>query len=168
MKYLLEWGQALSTTALCMELLLLAGTIFLVRSAMHPTTFALLAWPGTVAHELAHAAIGFILGAKPCDFSLSPKAMPNGSWQLGSVSFANFHWWSAPPTAMAPLLLAPLSVGLAAEWVAPVWDSGEPLGALWRLGFCTLLLQASWPSSTDFRVAAPGLVILGGLLIWLG
>lgn len=143
-------------------------TFALVRSSLHPTVFALVAWPGTVAHELAHAIVGLLLGAKPCQFSLFPKNMGNGHWQLGSVGFANMTWWNGPWTAMAPMLLAPLSILLTVEWAYPVLAGGELGGALVRLAMCAMFLQASWPSGTDFRVAAPGLAVLGliGLLLY--
>lgn len=160
------WFASLSAGALWLEVCLLGLTVMLVRSSLHPTTFALIAWPGVCAHEASHAALGFLLGAKPCDFSLTPKNLGDGRWQLGSVSFARMRWWNAPFTAMAPLLLAPLAVWLTAEWIPPYWDAGLFFEAAWRLGLCAILLQAAWPSSTDFKVAAPGLVVLG-VLFWL-
>ena len=46
---------------------------------------ALLALPGTFAHELAHLIVGFLLRAKPHGFSVWPT--PRGqTWRLGSVS----------------------------------------------------------------------------------
>src|SRR5262249_33851481 len=49
---------------------------------------ALLALPGTIAHEFMHLIVGFVLGAKPRGFSVWPK--PRGrAWELGSVSFHN-------------------------------------------------------------------------------
>ena len=140
---------------------LVVFTVMLVRSSMHPTVFALVAWPGTLAHELAHVLVGLLLGAKPCEFSLFPKNMGNGRWQLGSVGFSNMTWWNGPWTAMAPMLLAPLAILLTVEWAYPALAGGDLGGALVRLLLCALFMQAAWPSSTDFRVAAPGLFILG-------
>lgn len=160
LSFLSEWWASLDGGALTTLVLLLLLTVALVRSSLHPTIFALVAWPGTVAHELAHALVGFILGAKPREFSLFPKSLGNGQWQLGAVGFVGLRWWNTPWTAMAPMLLAPLSVWAATAWAYPTWLAGDALGALWRLLICALVLQASWPSATDFKLAAPGIGIL--------
>src|SRR5579864_6987860 len=47
---------------------------------------ALLALPGTIAHELTHLIVGLVLRARPHGFSVWPRAQGNG-WRLGSVSF---------------------------------------------------------------------------------
>lgn len=163
--YLANWVEALPGDAIALELVMLGLTLALVRSSMHPTTFALLAWPGTVAHESAHGLVGLLLGAKPCEVSLIPKQNPNGGWTLGYVAFANMRWWNGPPTAMAPLMLAPLAVWLVADWVYPWFQAGFMLEAAWRLALCSLLFQASWPSGQDFKVATPGFIVLG-FLYW--
>lgn len=144
-----------------MLVVMVAMTFALIRCALHPTLFALVAWPGTLAHELAHAAVGFVLGGKPSNLSLFPKSLGNGRWELGSVSFSNLRWWSAPWTAMAPMLLAPLSFVLAVYWAYPVWESGNLATTAIALYVCSTILQASWPSSKDFEVAFPGLVVIG-------
>ncbi len=145
----------------------LALTTWLVRCATNPTVFALVAWPGTVAHELLHLITGLLLGAKPSAMGLFPKSLGNGRWQLGYVEFVNLRWWNAPWTAMAPMLLAPLSLVLTVGWVHPLWLTGDFTGAALGLYLCATLLQASWPSSTDFEVAFPGLVVLALLAAWL-
>lgn len=136
-------------------------TVMLVRCSLHPTVFALVAWVGILMHELAHALIGAILGARPTSMSLWPKSLGNGRWQLGGVSFTNLKWWNAPWTAMAPMLLAPLSIVLAYVWVYPLWADGDFLAAAPALYVCATILQASWPSAVDFEVAFPGLVLMG-------
>lgn len=167
-KTILAWFSALPAEALFLEAGLFGLTALLVRAGLHPTVFALVSWPGTLAHEISHALCGALLGARPCKFSLTPKPLGDGRWQLGSVSFSNLRWWNGPFTAMAPLLLAPLAIWLTAEWATPYWISGEFLAACWRLGLCAMMLQAAWPSSTDFKVALPGLVVLGCLWWVLG
>jgi hypothetical protein len=142
-------------------------TFVLVRSALHPTVFALIAWPGTLAHELSHASVGFVLGAKPASMSLWPKSLGDGRWQLGYVEFTNLKWWSAPWTALAPMLLAPLSLGLTLVWAYPAWSAGNLGSAALALYVCATLLQASWPSTKDFEVAFPGLVVVGLIIAWL-
>lgn len=163
-----DWWNALPGGALFMEILMLGMTVALVRSSMHPTTFALVAWPGTTAHEASHGLVGLLLGAKPCEFSLFPKKAPDGeSWILGYVAFSNLKWWNAPFTAMAPLMLAPIAIWLVAEWAYPWLAKDDLPAAAWRLGVCCLIFQASWPSRQDFKVAAPGLLVLGLLAWWL-
>lgn len=136
-------------------------TFALVRCSWHPTVFALVAWPGVLAHELSHAVVGTVLNAKPTAMSLWPKSLGNGRWQLGAVTFTNLKWWNAPWTALAPMLLAPLSLALVLIWVYPAWAAGDIGAAGLALYVCATMLQASWPSSTDFEVAFPGLVVIG-------
>lgn len=156
----MTWWNGLPTGAYVFVGLLLAGTFALVRAGFHPTVFALISWPGTVCHELAHAAVGFLLNAKPRSFSLLPKNLGAGQWELGHVGFINLRWYNAPWTGLAPMLLAPMAVALATDWAYPHWAAGDLAGAAWRLSFCIVILQASCPSSTDLQVAAPGLLII--------
>lgn len=142
-------------------------TTGLVRCSVHPTIFALIAWPGTLMHELAHGVTGLMLGAKPSSMTLWPKSLGGGRWQLGSVGFTNLTWWNAPWTAMAPMLLAPLSLVLAMWWAYPAWVAGDMGRAGFALYVCATMLQASWPSSTDFEVAFPGLVVMALVGAWL-
>ena len=165
--FLVNVINELPTEAYGMYVALFLLTAGLVRCSLHPTVFALIAWPGTVAHELSHYAIGMILGGKPSSMTLMPKALGGGRWQLGSVSFNNLKWWSAPWTALAPMLLAPLSLVLTQLWVFPIWLSGDVGSAAIALYVCATLLQASWPSSTDFEVAFPGLAVIALLVAWL-
>jgi len=160
------WLNTLSASEITALASLLALTVALKRASFGVGAYALIAWPGTVCHELAHALVGFLLRAQPCNMTLYPKNLGGGRWQLGAVSFRNIRWWNAPWTAMAPLLLAPLSLWLTLTFVSPAWARGQLLSSLLGLMLCSVILQASWPSSTDFKVALPGLVILG-LLAWL-
>lgn len=149
-------------------LAMLALTYGLIRCSMHPTLFAFIALPGTICHEGAHFIVGLVMGGKPSSVSLLPKSLGNGRWQLGAVTFDNLKWWSAPWTAMAPMLLAPLAFLLGLVWVYPTWQSGDITWALFSLYVCATMLQASWPSRTDFEVAFPGLVVIGLIvaLLW--
>lgn len=142
-------------------------TFGLIRCSMHPTLFAFIALPGTACHELSHYAVGLLLGGKPSSISLMPKSLGDGRWQLGSVTFTNLKWWSAPWTAMAPMLLAPLALLLGLVWVYPTWQSGDVVWALASLYVCSTILQASWPSRVDFEIAFPGLALMGLLVAWL-
>lgn len=144
-----------------MYFVLFLMTCALVRCSMHPTAFALIALPGTAAHELSHYIAGKLLGAKPASMSLLPKPLGDGRWELGSVGFTNLKWWNAPWTAMAPMLLAPLALALVLLWAYPAWAAGDFLIAAIALYVCATVLQASWPSDRDFEVAFPGLLIIG-------
>ncbi|WP_198387699.1 hypothetical protein [Burkholderia ubonensis] len=166
-EFLGELINGLPMGAYGMYVALFLLTFGLVRCALHPTVFALVAWPGTLAHELSHAAVGLVLGAKPSSMSLWPKSLGEGRWQLGAVEFTNLKWWNAPWTALAPMLLAPLSLALALTWVYPAWASGDLAATGIALYVCATMLQASWPSSTDFKVALPGLAIIGLIVAWL-
>jgi len=163
-------GQLLGgipTDAYGVYLALALLTAALVRCSLHPTVFALVAWPGTTCHEASHLLVGVLLGAKPTSLSLWPRALGNGSWQLGAVEFTSLKWWNAPWTAMAPLLLAPLSLTLTLTWVYPSWATGDFTSAAIALYVCATILQAAWPSVQDFEVAFPGLVVIGAIIAWL-
>src|SRR2546425_1066726 len=61
----------------------------LLRALRHSMwRIALLSLPGTIAHELTHLVVGFVLHAKPHGFSIWPRPSGN-TWALGSVSFRN-------------------------------------------------------------------------------
>ena len=49
--------------------------------------YALIALPGTLAHELAHFIVAWVLFAHPRFPSLVPIRMESGGWRLGSVAF---------------------------------------------------------------------------------
>jgi hypothetical protein len=166
-EFLGELIDGIPTGAYGMYILLFALTLALVRCSLHPTVFALIAWAGTVMHEASHLIVGAVLGAKPTSVSLWPKSLGDGRWQLGSVGFTNMTWWNAPWTAMAPMLLAPLSLYLALAWAYPALAAGDLSHGGVALYLCATMLQASWPSSTDFEVAFPGLVIIGAVVAFL-
>lgn len=164
----MAWFAGLSSTSGILLVIMAALTVGLLRARLHPLTFAVISWPGTVAHETAHFIVGLLLGAKPTGFSLLPSKNPDGSWTLGYVSFSNTRWWNTPWTAMAPMLLAPLAIYLVPEWVTPTLEEGDFLGAAWRLAICVVTFQASWPSDTDFELALPGFFVFGVIayLLW--
>src|SRR5438128_1601691 len=65
---------------------------------------ALLALPGTIAHELMH----LVLQAKPRAFSIWPRRNSN-DWTLGSVAFGNIGLLNGAFVTLAPLLLVPVA-----------------------------------------------------------
>jgi hypothetical protein len=120
--------------------------------------YALTALPGTVAHELAHFVVAFVLGAQPAFPSLIPVRTQRG-WRLGSVAFRVGHA-RALPIAMAPLLLAPL----AFWWAAALLHRAVPPLYFLHIWIVAALLSASLPSRTDFKLALPAFVVLALLV----
>jgi len=119
--------------------------------------YTVVALPGTAVHELAHFTVALLLGARPSFPSLIPQRTARG-WRLGEVRF-HAGRVRAMFIALAPLLLAPLALWWAAAWLAPgAW----PWYAL-HVWIVAALLQACWPSRTDWRVALPALAVLAAV-----
>ena len=129
--------------------LALVITLALVRGLAHiaqwPWLYALLALPGTVLHEGAHAGVAWLLGAQPQGLSLWPARLADGSFQLGSVRFVP-NAWNVAAISLAPLGLA----GVAALCVAL---AVRVSGWWWRAGavyIAACALSSSWPSGVDW------------------
>jgi len=125
--------------------------------------YALIALPGTFAHELAHYIVAWILAAQPSFPSLVPVRAAGG-WRLGSVAF-RVGRLRAMPIALAPLILAPLALWWAAVLLHP---ASWPLYGL-HVWIVAALLTASLPSTTDVKLALPALAVLIaiGLIAWM-
>lgn len=124
-------------------------------------TYALVALPGTFAHELAHWLVAHALRARPRVPDLWPTRTTDG-WRLGSVAF-QAPWWRAGPIALAPLLLLPASLLWMARLAAPAHGAAFVAHA-WIAG---TLLNASLLSRTDLRLALPVLALAAaGVLPW--
>lgn len=152
--------QALSTG----DILLVAGMLLLIRLAhrLGMWTYALVAMPGTFAHELAHYLVATVLMAKPSFPSLIPQRQEHG-WRLGSVAF-RAGWLRSLPIALAPFALLPLALWWAATWMQPAAGFTYFLQA-WIVA---ALVSASLPSAADFRIALPALGVIGlGVLAYL-
>ncbi|WP_133478905.1 hypothetical protein [Cognatilysobacter segetis] len=121
--------------------------------------YAMLALPGTLAHELAHYGVAWVLRGDPRLPTLWPERNAQG-WRLGSVAF-RAPWWRAGPIALAPLMLLPASLAWIAWLVADARGAWLALHA-WIAG---TLLSAALPSRTDLRIAAPSLLVLGVALV---
>ena len=132
------------------------ATMLLIRLCRHAGMwmYALIALPGTLAHELAHFIVAFILGARPSFPSLVP-VRTQGGWRLGSVAFRVGHL-RALPIALAPLVLLPLALWWAAWLLHP---ASWPLYGL-HVWIVAALLTASLPSPTDLKLALPALSVL--------
>lgn len=127
------------------------------RLGMWP--YAIAALPGTAMHEFAHWLVAMLLGARPDFPSLRPQRGPHG-WRLGSVAF-RAGFLRAVPIVLAPLLLFPL-----AWW----WTLAYVAGAPWpsralHAWLAATLLSASLPSSADWKIARPALVLLALLAV---
>jgi hypothetical protein len=80
----------------------------LEATARSITLYALVTLPGTFLHELAHYTTALILEGNPGSFNL----IPNNS-TLGYITFSP-NWYNSATVALAPLLLAPLTVFFSA------------------------------------------------------
>ncbi|HHV7525808.1 TPA: hypothetical protein ACUNF5_007405 [Burkholderia orbicola] len=124
--------------------------------------FALVVWPGTVAHEALHFAAGLLFGAKPIAFSVLPRRMSDGSLLLGFVQFARLRWWNKLPVALAPFGLLPCSAYLV--WLTLAAPVLSPTGCALKLLAAQLLLGA-FPSGRDWKHAVIGIASIGSLLL---
>lgn len=132
--------------------------VFTLRLRRWPSLYAMLTFPGTLAHELLHYVAGLVTGARPVSLTIIPRRETGGMWVLGEVEFARLRWWNSVPVGLAPLALLPLAIWLAAQSITlPLLDwSGAGIKQLTVL--CAL---SAWPSRQDWAHASIG------LLIWL-
>lgn len=119
--------------------------------------FWVLAWPGTIVHELLHALVGLVLLAQPSNFSILPRRTDMGM-ELGSVGFDNLTWYNKLPIAVAPLLALPIVfvaisvlefsatvAGFATVWIlASMLGQCMPSSQDWRVGFSSPVGVAAW------------------------
>ncbi|WP_312520546.1 hypothetical protein [Massilia sp.] len=140
-----------------------------IGAAAHPAFFVFTA-VGTLFHELAHFSAGLLTNAEPIGMSVVPRRIkrPKGghNWELGSVTFANLRWYNAAPSALAPLLVLLLPLGVAWWRTRGGWQF-EPLDLTLTLALAPQFLSF-WPSPVDWKLAArswpwaPLLALLGG------
>jgi hypothetical protein len=144
------------------RLLVIAAMFLLLRTFRRsPIFYALLYWPATIAHELTHFFVGFILAARPVGFTVIPKR-PKGANHLvlGEVSFLRLRWWNKLPVGTAPLLLIPVGGWLLFQSLPfPLLSQTSLL-----LLFATLQCFAgAWPSPTDWKHAWVTVYVVAGL-----
>ncbi|WP_052409427.1 hypothetical protein [Paraburkholderia oxyphila] len=125
--------------------------LILVRWGRANFAFAMIAFPGTVAHELQHFIVGYFVGARPVRLSLWPRRARDGSYVFGVVEFENLRWWNAAPASLAPLLgfvVAPLVALLRVRngFVLSSWDV-----FIWLL--LGQILASAWPSRVDWQLS---------------
>jgi hypothetical protein len=128
---------------------------------------ALLSLPGTIAHELMHLTVGFLLQAKPQRFSIWPRRSAEG-WMLGAVSFRSIGLLNGAFVALAPLLLLPIAWLCLVHVLIPLWVEGR--WGWWLLAgyLASTALFAALPSLQDLRIGGLSLLLYGaiGALLW--
>lgn len=130
------------------EMLALAGmTVLLAATAFNHWLYSIFNLPGTIAHELAHIAVGFVTNAHPASISLMPKKKKDGLY-LGTASFRNLRYYNALLVTIAPLLLAPLAWWVFRHFVVPLRFTPVCIGSLY---LCGNLVLACVPSTTDWK-----------------
>lgn len=137
-------------TILCFTLLL--------RVRATPWGLAILALPGTFAHELSHFLVGTVLLAKPSGFSLWPKRSGKG-WRLGAVSFRRIGILNGAFVALAPLGLLPLAWLCLIRFSVPAWTGGHWLQWFLAGYLAATLFFGCIPSLTDIRQGGRSLLI---------
>lgn len=125
--------------------------------------------PGTILHEFMHFIVGYVLNARPCNFTVLPRRDLDGNYVMGSVGFRNITFYNAVPAAMAPLFLLPIGYYIN-EMLLPLMPATFLNYVLYVL-LQTIIIENAVPSSADVRVATSsfaGLIlyaILGGAMI---
>lgn len=148
-------------------LIFLCYTALLAARVM-PWGLAILVFPGTFAHELAHFIAGLVLGAKPSGISLRPRRSGRG-WRLGAASFRRIGLLNGAFIALAPLSLLPLAWLCLVHLVVPSWAMQHWAVWLGAAYLAATLLYASMPSVTDIKAGGRSLLMYsaGGILLWL-
>lgn len=132
----------------------------LIASRLGMWAYSLFVLPGTVAHELAHFVIAFLLRANPSFPNLLPKR-DGMTWRLGSVQVVA-NLFTSIPIALAPFLLLPVGLWYAVAIMATA-TGWQHLIHVWIV---STIFIASFPSRQDWFVAMPA--ILCALLVMLG
>ena len=139
-------------------ILVILGYVALLRIRASPWGLAVVALPGTFAHELAHFIIGLILRARPCGFSLWPRR--NGkAWRLGAVTFRHVGILNGAFIALAPLLLLPLGWLSLMYLSVPAWANGHWVSWLGAGYLTATLFYACTPSFTDLKNGGRSLAV---------
>lgn len=127
------------------------GALLLARCARGNALFALIALPGTLAHELLHFLVGFVTLARPVSLSVWPQHTQGGSYVLGEVLFENLRWWNAAPAGLAPMLGYAIAAAVAMMRLRRGYTFSS-----WDLAVWVALAQlifAAWPSTVDWRLS---------------
>ena len=144
------------------HLLIATVLIFnLVAPRLGMWAYSLFALPGTVAHELAHFVVAFLLRAQPSFPNFIPKR-DGDAWRLGSVQAAP-NLITTIPIALAPFLLLPAGLWYAVS----IMSDGTGWWYLIHAWIASTLLVASLPSRQDWFVVMPAFVCALLVLGWL-
>lgn len=122
------------------------------RFGMWP--YCLVALPGTAMHEACHWLLAKLFFSSPTFPNIWPKRSGH-FWVMGSVSFEP-TFLNRFPVAMAPLLLIPIT-GWFVMQIMHQQNGMQYATSGWIAGS---LLHGSLPSSQDFKVAAPAILVL--------
>jgi hypothetical protein len=130
---------------------------------------SLLTAPGTYLHELSHAIVGFLTGARPTRLSIVPNLKQNAEGKIqgtfGVTEFANVNAFNGAFVGLAPLLLIPVGLSLIG---LTTWES--PLLKVLEAWLVASVLYDAKPSSMDLEIAKRfwyGPVILGAAAVAL-
>jgi hypothetical protein len=134
---------------------IIAATI--IKANEDSRYFWILAWPGTVAHELWHLIIAVVTGAKPTSFTVFPRSDSDGM-TLGSVGVENLTWFNRAPIALAPLLSLPIAYSA----IHHIRWSPDVAGILTAWVIASVVAN-SIPSAPDREIA---MTSLSGLAFW--
>lgn len=147
-------------------LLLVLWVVVLLRARVSGWLTALLSFVGTIGHEISHAAVGWVLGARPVSFSIVPKRVGD-RWVLGSVGFANLNLWNSGPVSFAPLLLLVVGFLVHHNLTLPSLESGHY--AVWFLSgyFLAVCVTGSIPSFVDVKIGALSAVMYVGIACFI-
>jgi len=135
---------------------LMLVTQYTIAPRLGMWAFSLFSLPGTVAHELSHWIIAFVLGARPSFPRLIPKR-EGGSWTLGSVKVSPDIVTRIPIT-LAPVALLPLGI-----WYAVAHSEAQGGWYLAHIWVTSTVLYASLPSRQDWLVALPAIICAVGV-----
>jgi hypothetical protein len=128
----------------------------MIRASQSRDIFWILAWPGTVVHEVLHYTVGFMLGARPTEISVIPDRAESNT--IGYVNFDNLNWFNALPTAMAPLLAFPI-----AWWATTVIPLDWSVAGCFWLWVVSAVIAQAWPSTVDFAMGTKKIM---GVVFW--
>lgn len=138
------------------------AVLLTVRSSLWG--LAVLALPGTFAHELAHFIVGLILGAKPSGFSLQPQRRAKG-WRLGAVTFRRIGLLNGALIALAPLALLPLGWLCLMHLSVPAWATDHWTGWFVAAYLSATSFYACVPSLTDIKLGGRSLLVYAAVMV---
>lgn len=135
-----------------------AAALWLLQHALKRWVplWAVITLPATALHEMAHAVVGLLSGARPSSMTLWPQRVSASSWRLGGVGFLNLRWWNGGAVALAPLLwllVISVLVRLVAAGQPLLPDEMTPAGVLLTAAGVVWLWIAVAPSRSDWQLA---------------